>query len=64
MTHHTVFLQKIDETFIRNSVAMIETNAEQVSSNATLMTLLVYYLLTEADYNKLLMLLNKTRNPE
>ena len=43
---------------------MLESNPEQVTSNMTLMILLTYYLLTEGDYNKLLLLLNRTRNPE
>jgi hypothetical protein len=43
---------------------MLETNAEQVTSNQTLMVLLTYYLLSEGDFNRLLLLLNKTRNPE
>jgi len=58
------FAQKIDQTFVENSMQMLETNREQVTQNPTLMTLLTYYLLSTADYNRLLLLLNKTRNPE
>ena len=58
------FAQKIDQTFVENSMKMLETNREQVTQNPTLMTLLTYYLLSTADYNRLLLLLNKTRNPE
>lgn len=43
---------------------MIESNPEQVTQNKTLLVLLTYYLLAEGDYNRLLLLLNKTRNPE
>jgi len=55
---------KIDQTFVDNSLKLVETNREQVTSNQTLMVLLTYYLLATGDFNKLLMLLNKTRNPE
>lgn len=59
------FMQKkIDQNFVENSLQLLETNAEQVTSNQTLMVLLTYYLLAEGNYNKLLLLLNKTRNPE
>ena len=43
---------------------MLETNRDQVTQNQTLMVLLTYYLLAEGDFNKLLLLLNKTRSPE
>ena len=56
--------KKIDQTFVENSLKLLETNREQVTSNQTLMVLLTYYLLAEEDYNKLLLLLNRTRNPE
>lgn len=56
--------QKIDQTFIENSLNLLESNPEQVTSNQTLMVLLTYYLLSERNYNKLLLLLNRTRNPE
>lgn len=35
-----------------------------MTSNHTLMVLLSYYLLASGDFNRLLNLLNKTRNPE
>lgn len=56
--------KKIDQTFVDNCFGLLESNPEQVTSNATLMVLLTYYLLYKEDYNKLLQLLNKTRNPE
>jgi len=43
---------------------MLESNREQVTSNPILMVLLTYYLLSVRDFNRLLNLLNKTRNPE
>jgi succinyl-CoA synthetase beta subunit len=64
MINHFTILQKIDQNFIDNSLALLESNPEQVTSNQTLMILLTYYLLSEQNYNKLLLLLNRTRNPE
>lgn len=43
---------------------MLETNRDQITQNSILMVLLTYYLLAQGDFNRLLMLLNKTRNPE
>jgi len=56
--------KKIDQVFVENSLQLLESNPEQVTGNKTLMVLLTYYLLAEEDYNKLLLLLNKTRDPE
>lgn len=43
---------------------MLETNRDQITQNSILMVLLTYYLLAQGDFNRLLLLLNKTRNPE
>ena len=63
-TDSLLFVQKIDQNFIENSMQLLETNPEQVTSNQTLMVLLTYYLLSEEKYTKLLQLLNRTKNPE
>lgn len=60
----SLYAQKIDQAFVENSMKLLETNREQVTSNKILMVLLTYYLLSIGDHCRLLNLLNKTRSPE
>ena len=49
---------------IEKSKELLETDPAQVEANPVLMCLLAYYLLSEGDYNNLLKLVNKSKNPE
>ena len=49
---------------IDKSKELLETDPSQVEANPILMCLLAYYLLSEGDYNNLLKLVNKSKNPE
>jgi len=43
---------------------MIQSDPEKLKENITVFTLLAYYLYIEEDFNKLLMLLHKTKDLE
>ena len=55
---------KIDETFIQNSIQMVDSRPLDIQANPTLMCLLTYYLLAHENYTQLLKLLNRTTDPE
>lgn len=55
---------KLDQALLEKSKGMIDADPAQVEVNPTLMCLLSYYLLAEGDYNTLLKLVNKSKNPE
>ena len=45
-------------------IEMIQSDPQKLKENITVFTLLAYYLYIEEDFNKLLMLLHKTKDIE